>query len=250
MLSMIKRGFIEDPNVVAEFEHMIGRLRVLLSQVIDEDGNLIVADPNLAIVPVGGLMPYAGASAPNGYLLCDGSAISRVTYKSLFDVIGGTYGTGDGSTTFNLPDLRQRFPLGKAASGTGNTLGATGGEIDHTHAIGAHSHSVSINTSSDGSHNHSASTGGAGGHSHGGVTGTNTPTAGGDANHDGVITNFSASHSHSISAEGDHSHSVSVNSDGSHNHSVSGNTGTASATDSGAENPPYQVVNYIIFTGV
>lgn len=85
--------------------------------------------------PAGAIMGYGGTTAPGGYLLCDGSAISRTTYGHLFTAIGTTYGVGDGSTTFNVPDLRQRFPLGKATSGTGSTLGGTGGAIDHTHTV-------------------------------------------------------------------------------------------------------------------
>lgn len=78
---------------------------------------------------------YTGTTAPTGYLMCDGAAVSRTTYSTLFAVCSTTYGSGDGSTTFNLPDLRQRFPLTKAASGTGSTLGATGGQIDHVHTV-------------------------------------------------------------------------------------------------------------------
>lgn len=67
--------------------------------------------------------------------MCDGAAVSRTTEAALFAVIGTAYGAGDGSTTFNVPDLRQRFPLGKAAAGTGSTLGGTGGAIDHVHSV-------------------------------------------------------------------------------------------------------------------
>src|SRR3990167_3386083 len=74
-------------------------------------------------------------SAPAGYLFCDGAAVSRSTYSALFAILGTIWGVGDGATTFNLPDLRQKFPLGKAASGTGSTLAGTGGAIDHTHDI-------------------------------------------------------------------------------------------------------------------
>jgi len=84
-------------------------------------------------VPIGTIVAYGGASAPSDWLICDGSAVSRVTYANLFAVLGITYGAGDGVTTFNVPDLQQRFPLGKATAGTGSTLGATGGAIDHTH---------------------------------------------------------------------------------------------------------------------
>ena len=62
--------------------------------------------------PVGGMIPYAGASAPTGWLLCDGSAVSRTTYHALFQAIGTSWGAGNGSTTFNLPDARGAAPVG------------------------------------------------------------------------------------------------------------------------------------------
>lgn len=92
--------------------------------------------------PVAHISVGAAASAAPGWLLCNGQAVSRTTYAALFAAIGTTYGVGDGSTTFNVPDLRQRFPLGVAASGTGNTLGGTGGAIDHVHTGGNHTHNV------------------------------------------------------------------------------------------------------------
>jgi microcystin-dependent protein len=95
-------------------------------------------------VPTGNISMYGGASAPAGYLLCDGSAVSRGTFAALFAVVASTFGAGDGVTTFNLPDLRQRFPMGKAASGTGNVLGATGGAVDHTHTGPSHTHTVTV----------------------------------------------------------------------------------------------------------
>ena len=82
---------------------------------------------------VGLVLPFAGSSAPAGWLLCDGSSVLRATYADLFAVVGTTYGSADASH-FNVPDLRGRFPLGKAAAGTGSTLGAVGGAIDHAHA--------------------------------------------------------------------------------------------------------------------
>lgn len=78
---------------------------------------------------------WGGATAPANWLLCDGSAVSRTTYAGIFAAISTVYGTGNGTTTFNLPDLRQRFPLGKSTSGTGVTLGGTGGLIDHLHTV-------------------------------------------------------------------------------------------------------------------
>lgn len=95
---------------------------------------MTINNPPIAIVPSGALLPYGGAASPSAdWLLCDGSAVSRTTYAVLFAIIGTAYGAGDGSTTFNLPDLRQRFPMGKAITGTGNVLGVTGGTIDHIH---------------------------------------------------------------------------------------------------------------------
>lgn len=90
-------------------------------------------DGNQILSPTGSVVMYGAATAPTGWLICDGSAVSRTTYSDLFDVIGTTYGAGNGTTTFNLPDVRQRFPMGQAASGTGSTLGGTGGAIDHFH---------------------------------------------------------------------------------------------------------------------
>lgn len=97
-------------------------------------------------IPVGTISPYAGTSAPANWLLCDGAAVSRATYAALFDVTGTAYGVGDGSTTFNVPDLRGRVVAGKdnmggttasrltaAGSGiTGTTLGNAGGTETHT----------------------------------------------------------------------------------------------------------------------
>jgi microcystin-dependent protein len=103
------------------------------------DGTIALADLSAALVallvPTGTIAGFGGTAAPTGWVLCDGAAISRSTFAALFAVISTTYGVGDGSTTFNVPDLRQRFPLGKATSGTGSTLGGTGGAIDHVHAL-------------------------------------------------------------------------------------------------------------------
>jgi microcystin-dependent protein len=139
-------------------------------------------------------------TAPTGWLLCRGQQVSRATYKGLFNVIGTTYGAGDGSTTFNVPDLQQRFPLGKAVSGTGSTLAGTGGAIDHTHtggtvsgstaSDGSHTHDVSGSTASDGSHTHdvTGSTDSDGSHTHD-VTGSTGSTAPGTGTYNHVLVN-------------------------------------------------------------
>jgi microcystin-dependent protein len=69
-------------------------------------------------LPPGMMAPYATTSAPDGWLACDGSAVSRTTYAALFDAIGTTWGVGDGSTTFNLPDLQGAFLRGTGSHGS------------------------------------------------------------------------------------------------------------------------------------
>ena len=80
-------------------------------------------------MPTGSVIPYAGKSAPDGWLLCDGAAVSRTTYAALFTVIGTTFGSGDGSTTFNLPDLRGRVAVGVDSDAN---LGTRAGEKNRT----------------------------------------------------------------------------------------------------------------------
>ena len=70
--------------------------------------------------PSGTISAYGGTSAPTGWLLCDGSAVSRTTYARLFTALGTTWGVGDGSTTFNVPDLRGAFLRGTGSHGTSN----------------------------------------------------------------------------------------------------------------------------------
>jgi microcystin-dependent protein len=87
---------------------------------------------------------FAGSAAPAGYLMCDGTAVSRTTYSSLFATIGTAYGTGNGSTTFNLPNLKGRIPVGRDTAQTEfDALGEAGGEKAVTLSssqIPAHSH--------------------------------------------------------------------------------------------------------------
>jgi microcystin-dependent protein len=81
--------------------------------------------------PTGAMMLWQTATAPSGWLICNGAAVSRATYADLFSVIGTTNGAGDGSTTFNLPDFRDRLPIGLGAS-IATSLGATGGAATRT----------------------------------------------------------------------------------------------------------------------
>ena len=92
-------------------------------------------------LPIGSYIQFAGSQAPDGFLVCNGGAISRTTYSALFAVIGTTYGSGDGSTTFNLPNLTDRFLQGSTTVGTyksaglPNITGVSSGNQDQARAI-------------------------------------------------------------------------------------------------------------------
>lgn len=125
---------------------------------------LNVLSGGIAQPPTAAIHMYGGTSAPTGWLLCNGAAVSRSTYADLFAVVGTTYGAGDGSSTFNLPDLRDRFAVG---SGTTYSAGATGGAATHTLTeaeMPAHTHAA---TSTDSGHTHVLPYGDSGGESDG-----------------------------------------------------------------------------------
>ena len=99
---------------------------------------------------IGSIVMFAGSVAPIGWLLCDGSEVSRSRYQSLFSAIGTTHGSGDGSTTFNLPDIRGRVIIGASQS---HAVSSTGGEESHSLSsseIPSHSHSVGTHGHSNG----------------------------------------------------------------------------------------------------
>lgn len=108
-------------------------------------------------VKPGTVVAYAGATAPEGWMLCDGSAISRTAYAGLFNAIGTNYGTGNGSTTFNLPDLRGRLILGDEHMGgtPTNRLSLTLGIYDPRLGILAGKAATTISVANMASHNHS-----------------------------------------------------------------------------------------------
>ncbi len=151
--------------------------------------------------PVGTVISYAGGSVPTGWIACDGASVSRTTYSDLFAAIGTAYGTGDGSTTFNVPDLRGQFLRGVDDMGTaagaggvdsGRTLGST--QADE---LAGHTHAHSLSISSSGSHHHGLS----GGHSS-----NHNDYFAGSNNAYGIHTSYTSSASQYGSATSDTSH--------------------------------------------
>lgn len=158
---------------------------------------------------------FARSTAPAGWLKCGGQAVSRTTYAALFAAIGTTYGVGDGSTTFNLPDLRGEFVRGLddgrgVDTGRGLGTGQAGQNAAHTHGVNEAPHAHSGTTSQGGSHSHSLDTqrvnaadvSPAAGALHSGTgiaSGTNISAAG---NHDHTFTTNGASTGISVQSSG------------------------------------------------
>jgi microcystin-dependent protein len=259
MLGLRNRDTLSGP-ILDEFENLVAQLRGFLLVSFQEDGNLKVTTPITNIVPTGSVLMWTTPTPPTGWLVCDGSAVERVTYKQLFDTIGTTYGPGDGVLTFNLPDMRGRFPLGKANAGTGSVLGGTGGTIDHTHTISGSTASATATisgatTSSGGGLNGTTSTDGSHSHTYSGTTDANNNSGNlsGGANPaalDGHTHTYSGttasngSHSHNLAGTAfmdNHSHTAGTLAVDGHTHGT-GSLVTASA------NPPFQTFNFIIRT--
>lgn len=190
------------------------------------EANAHVNDPSLHAVS-GMLTMFAGAAAPTGWLICDGAAVSRATYAALFAVIATTYGVGDGSTTFNLPNLKGRVPVGFDGGQTEfDVLGETGGAKTHALSIAelashdhttdtinaGHTHAMGFEYASD------AATGGTGIR----LTDIQNLTGGAGANATANPTATGAGHTHGV-----------------------GSTGSGTAHNN---LQPYFVVNYIIKT--
>lgn len=150
----------------------------------------IAASQTATRVPVGAISMFGGDNAPAGYLMCDGAEASRTTYADLFGVLGTKYGVGNGTTTFNLPDLRSRFPAGKGAAAWSDTLNKKAGSKDavvvsHTHTGPSHSHTTPNHSHSIPSHQHSID------HGHAAWAGSN------DNNHThNFTTNVDGAHAH------------------------------------------------------
>jgi microcystin-dependent protein len=107
-------------------------------------------------IPTATIIPWSDSSIPSGFLECDGSGVSRTTYSALFAIIGTTYGSGNGSTTFNIPDLQDNILIGKSDT---KAVGSTGGAntVTKTGNVGGSSANATITESQLASHSHSGS---------------------------------------------------------------------------------------------
>lgn len=189
------------------------------------------------------------AAAEAGWLLCDGSAVSRTDYADLFAAIGTTFGGGNGSTTFNIPDLRGRVVVGKDDMGgtaAGRiTLAATGLDALVLGAGGgdqmAMAHSHTATTGSAGTHAHGGSTSSDGVHAHVQITADGTGSLAGPATNSGSTT----TNRNDTGTAGLHSHSIATDAQGAHTHTVA----VAAALTGGAQNvQPSMIFNYFIKT--
>ena len=183
----------------------------------------------------GEIKMWGVSSAPTGYLLCNGQAVSRTTYAALYAVYGTTFGTGDGSTTFNVPNFTNRMPIG--AGGT-YSLAATGGSATTTLVeanVPTHTHTFSATT---GNNNSSLS------HQHNilGSSGYHYVADGGQNNGGNASNPFSL-------GSADYGTYVTASGSLDHTHNVSGTTGTGSGSGTAATTiSPYLGIYYIIKT--
>lgn len=201
-------------------------------------------------IPIGTIMQYAGFTAPQGYLLCEGQALSKTDYAELYAIIGNYFGGTE--TEFYLPDLRERVPVGKNSAKTDYALGETGGTAtvtltieqmpSHTHIQNSHNHTQSAHNHGLNSHTHSipAHSHGLNNHTHSfSATTSNKELKGTFKAYNLAYSTLSASGIVSVSTgetssyTGNSSNSrsngvFSINA--SHNHTVSGTTGAASGS--------------------
>ena len=194
---------------------------------------------------------FAGSIAPDGWLLCDGSAVSRETYASLYSVIGDSYGSGDGSTTFNLPDLTGRVIIGSSSS---HPSASSGGEESHVlleseipahvHSVGQHGHANDITVSTPVlSHTITQA-----------VFKYNAPGAkvnsanGSDVNSWNGTTSTNATRTTNVAVADHPSENCTV--DGSIDDCDAFNTSDVGLNDSHNNMQPYITLNYIIYAGV
>lgn len=211
--------------------------------------------------PVGMITPYGGSTAtiPAGWLLCNGSTVSRQTYAALFTVISTTYGIGDGSTTFNLPDYTDAYPYGANAGSNFTNANShshsgsqsfsptvTGGGADGSDATHAHNTSTNLDFGGIGSHTHNQNIGFNSGNSNSNAAKAagNTVAVQGSAHDHNVAGGWNAatdSHNHSWNASG----ASSSSGYGLHVHESNANLNTNKYT-SGNVNAPTTSANHEI----
>lgn len=233
-----------------------------------------IADDNSAggypLIPVGTVVAFAGASAPEGWLMCDGTAVSRTDYANLWAALSTTYGSGDGSTTFNLPNAKGRSVVGAgtgsgltartvadtggsetvtltgaqsgtSAHGHGNTISASTGTVSSDHVHNAnHGHTASTDNN-DAFHGHSqpnhshtykvASTATAG-TNRAIITSTGSGAFTGGINEEAVIIySASASHTHGVTVNANNFNTGGISANHTHAVTVSGGVSTSTAAN-------------------
>jgi microcystin-dependent protein len=200
-----------------------------------------------SITPIGVIRLFAGSTAPNGWLICNGDAVSRSAYSNLFKVIGTTYGVGNSNTTFTLPDMRGRCPIGvgTGASLTARTLGSNVGAETATLSeanMASHTHATTVGTQSA-NHTHTGTSGTVSAdHTHG--WGRNVGSSGSYGLRDGAGRSSNGT-PNTQGVNVDHSHGTTTGTESAnHTHSVT-NSSTGSATPVGIMLPSI-VVNFII----
>jgi microcystin-dependent protein len=207
---------------------------------------------DLALLP-GEIKMFGGSGAPTGWLMCDGSQVSRTAYPRLWTAIGTNFGAGDGSTTFNLPDMRGRMPmgLGTGVGLTNRVIGTKAGAEQHTHTgnIPSHTHSGAAPD-----HWHSASGLYTGNHAHSVSGGTGAEFQGSLGRASGGGTCAPPGHTHGVSGTAAEVGNLGVyGTTAGSIHGLSFTTGGPSATAFTTANasegmPPFAVVNFIIKT--
>ncbi len=250
------------------------KIKIFLSSAAIPSGILVEA--------AGTIKMFGSDTAPEGFLICDGAEVSRSTYADLFAIIGESFGNGDGSTTFDLPNFKDKFPKGKNTDSIGDT-GGTNTISGHTHnvtsnvSVGNHSLSIANLPNHNHSINHTHSSSSVSG-SVGGSDGTHTHTMSLPVGYSNIImykgsgtswgapsgtdvnifsplptinsTNSEHGHGHSLTAAGQSysGNSTSTGSGTAVSHSVTNTTETSTSAGGHDNRPEYLTVNYIIKT--